>query len=91
MKLPIPDKFRLGPFDVRVKWYSPEELKDLGSFVPYKSLIQMDNDISEDREQELFLHEIMEAINHHYEVGLEHKQITVIAVAIAQVIRDLEE
>lgn len=91
MKIPIPEKFRLGPFDVTVKWYDPQEQVDMGGYVFYSNLIKMDRDLSEDVKQELFVHEIMEGINNHYELGLEHPKITVISAALAQVIRDLPE
>ena len=91
MRIAIPEKLRLGPFDVRVKWYKSEELRALGHFVPYVNLIQMDSELSEDVQQELFLHELIEGINHHYELGLEHPKITTLSLVLAQVIRDLPE
>ena len=89
MKLNIPGSIRIGPFDIKVRMLDEKLMESTGEYLPYFKEMHLDETRPEDVTQETFVHEVIEAINRHYEVGLEHKQITVLGMALSQVIRDL--
>ena len=90
MELPISDKLRVGAIEYEVQMCSEKELTTCGTHTPYYSLIQLDGSMNHDLVQAVFLHEIIEAINHQHELKLDHSQISSLGHALAQVIRDLK-
>lgn len=91
MELPIPDKVRIGAIEYDVQMCSEKEIEHCGTHTPYYCQIRLDGSVNHDLTQSVFLHEIIEAINHHHELRLEHSQMTSLGFALAQVIRDLPE
>ena len=89
MRLPIPETFRLGPFDISVEWFRMEEIGDIGHYTPASNSIRISKELLDEQKKETFLHEIIEAIDYHYELKLEHSNIMTLAMVLAQVIRDL--
>ena len=91
MELPIPDKVCIGAIEYDVQMCNEKEIDAVGTHAAYYSSIRLDGSVNHDVTQAAFLHEILEAINHHHELRLEHSQITSLGFALAQVIRDLPE
>jgi hypothetical protein len=60
----------------------------LGSCDSNLCTILLDNILNEDQLVSVFIHEIIEAINAMYELGLEHRQITSLETALYQVFSD---
>lgn len=90
MELPIPDKIRIGPYDVEIQ-IGEETLTApaSGEALPYYNLIKLDGSRTIPMIQETYIHEILEMLNHHMEIKLEHSQISNLSYGLAQVIRDL--
>ncbi len=91
MELPIPDKIRIGAIEYDVQMCNEKEIATVGIHTPYYSSIRLDGSINHDLMQVVFLHEIIEAINHQHELKLDHSQMSSLGSALAQVIRDLPE
>ncbi len=91
MRIPIPEKFQLGSFDIHVKMVSADEILTVGEYRGYSQTIRIDREMNENLLQGVFVHELIEAINDTYELGLEHPKIQVLSMALAQIIRDLPE
>ena len=91
MELPIPDKIRIGAIEYDVQMCTEREIPTCGEHTPYYSSIRLDGSVNHDLVQAVFLHEIIEAINHHHELKMDHSQMTSMGFALAQVIRDLKE
>jgi hypothetical protein len=54
-----------------------------GRYLPGKLKIEIDPGISEDKAMMTFIHEIIEAINTIYDVGLKHHQINLLEAGLA--------
>ena len=91
MRLWIPEKLRIGPIEYDVQMCNEKEIEHAGTHTPYYCSIRLDGSVNHDLMQAVFLHEIIEAINHHHELKMEHSQMTSLGFALAQVIRDLPE
>ncbi len=89
MELPIPNKVRIGAIEYDVQMCGEKEIEHAGIHSPYYCQIRLDGSINHDLVQTVFLHEIIEAINHHHELGLNHSQMSSLGFVLAQVIRDL--
>jgi len=50
--------------------------------------IEIDDAIPVSAQEEALVHEIIEAINYHYELELEHNKITVLGAALHQVLAE---
>lgn len=50
--------------------------------------IQLEQTLPDSMKGSVLLHEIIEQINYHYEIGLEHKQITLLESTLYQVLKD---
>ena len=53
-----------------------------------EQVISIDSSLKEDKQHETLLHEIIEALNNHHELELEHHKISTLAVGLFQVLRD---
>jgi hypothetical protein len=91
MELSIPEKIRIGPIEYDVQMCNEKEIEHVGTHTPYYSQIRLDGSVNHDLAQTVFLHEIIEAINHHHELKMEHSQMSSLGFALAQVIKDLPE
>jgi len=52
------------------------------------SIIQINPAYPQQTQDSTLLHEILEAINNNFEMGLEHKQITTLEEALYQILKD---
>ena len=53
-----------------------------------RKYLQIANDLEKDQQESIFIHEIIEAINYHLELNLEHPQIMGLEVGLHQVLSD---
>lgn len=87
----IPQKVKIGGHYYAVKHV--ENLNDPNDHCGFCKLVANEilinkNGQAQSQQEETLIHEIMEAINYNYELKLEHRQITIIASAFYQVLKD---
>ena len=64
-------------------------LEDLGIDICVANEIDIDSSLSEEIKMQTVLHEIIELVNHHLEIGIpEHRMITQLATALHQIITE---
>lgn len=86
----IPSEIKIGALRVAVKEV-PLLISERGhggecSFMMQE--IRLDPTVPEDKKTEVLLHEIIEAIDGYYDMGLPHYQISTLAFALHQVLAD---
>ena len=57
-----------------------------GRFIPRTQEIHIADDLSKEEKVSVILHELLEGINYHLELELEHKAITCLETALYQVL-----
>ncbi|MCO8288286.1 hypothetical protein [Tetragenococcus halophilus] len=61
----------------------------IGEYSPYEQKIRLSNNLNGQQKDETLIHEILEAINDIYELGLDHnEQLCKLSVAIHQILTD---
>ena len=85
----IPDKVKVGPYDIKVEVVENIAIdRDHGGeYSPRKLTIELDKSI-EKRHGEIFMHEIIEAINDIYNLSIDHDDMMVLGVALYQVMKE---
>lgn len=78
-------------YDVAFDDLPLKENNQSGYFASASSRIHIDNTQSQSRQQECFLHEVIEAINYHLELKLEHPQISALSEALYCVMKENKE
>jgi len=72
-----------------IKYKRDKKKRDyIGKCFPNANKIYLVKDLSQDKLEETFIHEIIEAINFNLELKLKHRQITALAVAIYTVFKE---
>ena len=86
----IPEELEIFRHRYTVRKDNKLLMKDdtVGTYCPYVSEITIDTNAPESKQQEAFLHEIIEAINNHLELKLEHKQITGLGTGLFHILSD---
>jgi hypothetical protein len=86
----LPKHVQIGPHKIPVKrTKSLHTTADaFGLFDPNTMEIQIDAGTTDSHQLEVLMHEIIEAANTMYEMGLEHRNIQTIGVVLAQVFGD---
>jgi len=89
-KMKIPNIIKVGGHKISVELTDTSRIGGAGSFNNYHNLIRLEKetDTPEDNVAETFLHEIIEAIKHKNNLGIEHTVLTVLSEALFQTIRD---
>jgi hypothetical protein len=85
----IPRKVKIAGQTYAVK--SDRAVGDFGYLgrISFQTLeIQIDGSVVTERQEQTFLHEILEAINKEYDVDLTHHQIEQLEGALYQVVKD---
>jgi hypothetical protein len=59
-----------------------------GTFCGNSAEIKIEKDLKLDQTKSVLLHEILEAINFHYELGLEHNKISILESAIFGILQE---
>lgn len=82
----IPNKLKIGGITYEVKVI--DGLADCGSTQLDKSIILINEGQSDDRKLSAVWHEIIEAINEHNDLNLNHQTIQTLEANIFQVLKD---
>ena len=90
----IPDSVLINRCTYQVVYAAFDEIacgehETIGQYIPYKQLIVLQEGMPHELTEDTLWHEIMEAINDHYGVGLTHSQIQAIAAALSVTVNDL--
>ena len=85
----IPKKVRVG-----AQSYKVVISKEVGQYGRYGECdstrveIRLDADSATQRQEQTLIHELFEAVNFEFAVGLKHHQIELLEVAMCQIVRD---
>jgi len=63
----------------------------MGEFDKTKGEITIDTHLTDEQKKSTLLHEIIEAINYHFDLNLEHNKIMTLETALYQVLKDNNE
>lgn len=88
----IPKKIKIAgyEYDVIVEENRASErgANSPASIVMTHQKMWIDGSQSKEQQESCLIHEVIEAINYHYELELPHRSITVLETAIYQVLKD---
>ncbi len=85
----LPEKVKIGGLIFDVNYDSIAADRDVFGEISFmQQKITIDSGIKPDKQEETLIHEIVEAINSSYAIGLEHDKLTVLAYALHQVLKD---
>lgn len=86
----IPEKIKIGGYIVSVEFVNNlmTDWQHNGEYHPRIQTIKIDKDCSEQQKEETFLHELLEAITSIYDIQLEHRDLSLLAIVLHQVIKD---
>jgi hypothetical protein len=84
------DKIKIGAREIRV--FEVEHLSTdydtWGDYTARTGVIRIESGIPDDMKEETLVHEVCEAINDIYNLKLSHHRLSVLAVALHQVLKD---
>jgi hypothetical protein len=92
--LQIPKKVKIGGYEIKVCLADNlmVERGNVGEYNPREQVISIDNATTTQQRQEVFIHEVLEAITSIYDIDfVDHKDLSNMAVVIYQVIKDNNE
>jgi hypothetical protein len=84
----IPRQVKILGHIYSVKEYESFSSDTFGSHDPNTLTIRLNNNKNDSQIASTFLHEIIEAVNHLLELGLEHRQISGLESGLYQVLKD---
>ena len=85
----IPDKITVGGITLDVVYERIAADRDnFGEISFMKQTITLDPDIKLDKQEDTLVHEILEAINGYYSIGLDHDKLIVMGRVLYQVLKD---
>jgi hypothetical protein len=89
----IPEKIKIGGFMVDVEFVNNlmTDWQHSGEYHPRTQTIKIDKDCSEQEREEVFIHEVLEAIKSIYDIPLEHRDLSLLATVLHQFIVDNPE
>ena len=88
MKIPKTIKILGHEYKVEtIDWV--EGTRNNGLCCTNKTIISIDNRLPRTRREETFIHELVEAIDHHLELELKHPQITAVSSALYSVLKEI--
>ena len=88
----IPKTIKIGGHNVEIR-QDDKVMRDRGNHGASQCndlWIELDNTTPETQQASTLLHEILEQVNYLYEIGLEHRQITLLESTLYQVLKDNE-
>ncbi len=83
----LPKSIRIGAHTIAVRFAGAREMEDggaYGHFSPLKMEIAVREDLAPSLQWATFMHEVIEAIGHFYQLKLEEYQIDVLSEGICQ-------
>lgn len=86
----IPNKIKMGGYTIQVEQVHDlmNDRQELGVYYPRTQTINMDADCTDQLKDEILIHELLEAIKFHYNLELEHHELSIISTVLHQVLRD---
>lgn len=86
----IPDNIKIGGFNIDVEFVDNLiiERGSLGEYHPRTQTIRIDKDNSNQQKEETFIHEVLEAIISIYDIEIEHKDLSIMATVLHQILLD---
>ena len=86
----LPKAIKIGGmvYQVKIDQTLAITREKLGEYVPFYQEIVIASGAPEDQQNETLLHEIIEAVNNHCELRLEHHQIQTLSFQLHQVLKD---
>ena len=86
----IPEKIKIGGYIVSVEFVNNlmTDRQHTGEYHPRIQTIKIDKDCSEQEREEVFIHEVLEAIKAIYDIQLEHRDLSLLVTVLHQVIKD---
>ena len=89
----IPKQIKIGGYIVSVEFVNNlmTDRQHNGEYHPRIQTIKIDKDCSEQEREEVFIHEVLEAIKAIYDIQLEHRDLSLLATVLHQVIVDNPE
>lgn len=85
----IPDKVKIGGLTLKVQFKPIAADRDnFGEISFINQTITIDPDVPPDKQEDTLVHEILEAINGYYGIGLEHGKLLVMGRVLYQVLKD---
>ena len=88
-RLKIPDRIKIGPYNVEVEVvdHIVTDREHGGEYSPRELKISLDRSL-EKRHGEIFIHEVIEAINDIYNLSIDHDDMMVLGVTLYQVMKE---
>ena len=89
----IPKQIKIGGYIVSVEFVNNlmTDRQHTGEYHPRIQTIKIDKDCSEQEREEVFIHEVLEAIKAIYDIQLEHRDLSLLVTVLHQVIKDNPE
>lgn len=89
----IPEQIKIGPYTFKIKYIDRLWVKEdcRGQFCPDKAEIQLDSEMSEQYKEEVFVHEIVEAIKWSYNLDIKHQDLNTLGMVLTEVMTSFEE
>ena len=86
----IPNKLKFGGHSIPIEGHGKKQNEKQGYYDMTHDFISIvnDMDLSESIIAEIFMHEIIEMINHRYGLELQHKTIIILSETLFSVMRD---
>ena len=88
----IPDTIKILGYDYNIDYEDSfnEGHEEMGRCCAPKQQITINEKLHDEQQASTLLHEIIEALNYHMEIGLEHNAIMNLEAGLYQVIKDNE-
>ena len=85
----IPDKIKVGPYEVKVEIIDNIAIdrEHRGEYFPRELKISLDSALKK-RHGEIFMHEVMEAINDIYNLNIDRDDMMVLGMALYQMLKE---
>ncbi len=86
----IPAEIKIGGFIIKVKEVKnlSVERESTGEYHPFLQEIWLDDTLTKQQREEVFVHEVLEAVKDIYDIVLAHKELTLIATVLHQILKD---
>jgi hypothetical protein len=84
----IPKSINILGHAFKIVHLDVSDIDNIGTMDPKHSVIRLSTGMPQSVQESVLMHEIVEAINSHLELKLEHPQITALSTVIFQVLRE---
>lgn len=85
----IPQVVKILGQEYKIEFLGNKKKRDfIGRCFPHANIIQLDENLCQDKTGEVFLHEVLHAIDENLELGIKHKSVNRLAIAIYQFLKE---